>query len=63
MPTDKPLPDDAVVGIAPEDYEFIRRYTEGEVSEEEFNARYRQPDGRIAIPVRLLDPGTPDASR
>lgn len=57
-PPSESLPDDAVIGLANEDYEFIKAYTEGKVTEAEFNARYMR-DGRIAIPVTVLDPGTP----
>lgn len=55
---DRPLPDDAAIGLANEDYEFIKAYTEGKVTKAEFHARYMR-DGRVAIPVTVLDPGTP----
>lgn len=55
---DRELPDDAVVGLADEDYRFIQGYIQGEVSEEQFRERYER-DGRIQIPVQLIDPGTP----
>ena len=54
----EPLPDDAVIGVAEEDFAFLAAYTDGLVSEDEFRARYQQPDGTVAIPAVLVDPGT-----
>ena len=56
--SNEPIPDDAVIGVAEEDIAFLSAYTDGQVSEEDFLARYRQPDGTIAIPAILVDPGT-----
>lgn len=54
------IPDDAVVGLAEEDYRFIQAYLRGEVTQAQFDARYRGADGRVAIPVTVVDPGTAD---
>lgn len=56
---ERALPDDAVVGLAEEDYRFIQAYLRGEVTQAQFEARYMTADGRIAVPVAVVDPGTP----
>jgi len=48
------LPDNEYVGLRHEDREFLEGYVRGDVSKEEFVARYGQPDGTIAIPVFIV---------
>jgi len=50
---DDDIPDDAQVGLAEEDYQFISDVAAGRRTLDEFVARYGSPP---RIPVRLVDP-------
>jgi hypothetical protein len=47
------IPDDAIVILTDEDYWFLTFYSQGYISREVFEQRYRDDDGHIRVPFDI----------
>lgn len=51
------IPNDAIIGIKEDDFNFLTDYIDGKVTQAQLLERFGDEEGRICIPCHIVDGG------